>query len=837
MLNPPRWDVPIEISGAVYQALHKIENLRHLRVRLDVSPSPKMVIRHGLPSHHHPATGANPIPTTQQFPNYVQSLPPVPGIAPTSSGPHPGQSTTKSGNVKRKKFGGSGGYSYWANPRTFSGFRHLNTLSLVAVSNLDCLGEIAECIKASSATLKCLTLTLSTDLARKARKPASVNPDTDDPSDTELEDDELMNDPLMPPTTTATTQPPPTNEADIRKERLAQESILATVFGLQSVALEGKKLEKKLSLWDTAPNDKDSELFTREFSLLMKTLLDEVVTDAGSASSAATLDRFKIIKEVADMYLTNQNMQKKALKEHFNPQAPSTKKPDFKSKPLNPLASDFKAPVVITDLPPGGSKWDNYFSGVNSANLSLGSPSASGTTMQHPYPGFLNGDGLLSTAAKSKTYQPYKPMPLPQSHWNHNTEDKKQHQESIAKEIAELHEFQKLYAQTVQKQKQLEDQMQASPLLPLPFKPHPPDFESNGWSGDFIDGMGSSYLDYPSSANGPSLGSPLISSDTPEKVQSGPSKAKAKASKPKKKIAQSKAAVVADSDDETDPLGETPGPSTKPFFAAETSSGTIEEAMDVDMEHPDEETQELGEDQEILPEAEDNEVHTPRKRAKTGSIGEDIPLFAPYSESSPIVSQAETEARTVAMEVTSEEEMQAYVRKAHGLHLTTLALEWVPLKPSIVARALDLSVLKHITLLEVGSQDAFWTLLTRLQVSTPGTAFKSIHTDNVSGPFLKFLGTFEGLEELYMHERAIKQGEDAVATASVSITLIRKLALQRHISSLKRLMLRNERNEQWDVDRKTLQFMGMKGKDLRELAMSLNMKTYVRDSDHSPLRG
>ena len=38
-----RWDVPLEISGPVYQALQKIASLRHLHVRLDVRPGPKLI--------------------------------------------------------------------------------------------------------------------------------------------------------------------------------------------------------------------------------------------------------------------------------------------------------------------------------------------------------------------------------------------------------------------------------------------------------------------------------------------------------------------------------------------------------------------------------------------------------------------------------------------------------------------------------------------------------------------------------------------------------------------------------------------------------------------------
>lgn len=721
----------------------------------------------------------------------------------------------KYSNAKRKKTSGNGAYNYWANPRMFSGFKHLSTLSLMSMSNLDCLPEIAECIKASSATLKCLTLTLSTDLASRARKPTAVNHDMEDPSDTELDDDELLNDPVLPPATTV--PPPPTNEADIRKEKLAQESILATIFDLQSVAVEGKKIEKKLLLSDQISSEKESEVVSRQVSTLMKSLLAEVASESGSAMNGASLEKFKMIKEVAEMYISNQNQQTKITKEQPKPPPPPTKKLGSKSKPLNPLASDFKASGIASQ-PAGAHDWDSYFasSPVNPSFDGLpfvGSPG-------YPSSNIPNA-GFLSMLSKSKppSSQPIPKQKMPQ--WNPNAQ-------SLPQIIQEA------------KQKQAEAytspysaQSHPPPLPPSPFYPYQP--KSNKVTG-LYDTSGSynqnaaSGNAYPS-LNGLLSGSPPSPSEFNFQPQEGASnvlkKVKAKSQKSKKQLP-----AKGNSDDDfsynmdaaIDAAAKSSPNATQPFFAVQPLSEPLEDAMDVDMEHPDEDAQESGEDQEILPEAEETDVPTPRKRAKTGSVGPRPPVI-PAHDGIPSSSQGEAAMKVEA--VTPEEEMQAYIRTTHGLHLELLALEWVPLKPSIVARALDLSVLKHLTLLEVGPQDAFWTLLTRLQGASPEILLKSIHTDNVSQPFVKFLATFAGLEELFMHERAAKQGDENAAPPVVGTTMIRKLALQQHISTLKRLMIRNERNESWDVDTKTLQLLAVKGTQLKELAVSLNMKTFV----------
>lgn len=714
-----------------------------------------------------------------------QFVPPPPG--PASAGtPYPPHAASKINNIKRKKAGGNGGVNYWANGRAFSGFKSLHTLTLLGMSNHDCLSEIAECIKASSASLKCLTLSLSTELARKSRKPVPVNnPDLDDPSDTEMDDEDELSQPPQPPTgaSQATTT---TNEADIRKEKLAQESILAKVFDLQSVSAEGKKLEKNLSLaGGQLREEEDSQENIRMVNQLMKSLMDSPLAAGSDATSLEIrLQHLKMIKDAAERYIFNQEAQKKKLlTEQGKPPTSAIKKAG--SKPLNPLASGFKpsstnkGPSVIDhDFEPLSSPTSPYFASGPGDSLLNGVPKQfppSGgfpTSDQTPLLSYLPG----SSSSKSSMAQPYTSpyvagsypasssplLSFPYEHSNHSTTG--------------FHS-------------------------PLGYPPSPLQASSSGsWN------LTSSHKD----------ALPSVTKHVSNVGQTHKTKHKS----PKKPPPTKKVDTLS-SEDESEGT-KTPPSAPQPFFAASVDTEALEGSMDVDMEHPDEDAMDIGEDQEIIAGSEGSEeIATPRKRAKVGLVETGSSSSTANQAPTPLMEDNATSA------MSSDGAMQAYIRATHGLQLEDLSLEWVPLKASIVARALDLSILKRLTLLEVGPQDAFWTLLVRLQSATQIIAFKNIHTDNVSLSFVKFLATFGGLEELFMLERNKKQAADSEPESTITISTIRKNALRKHIPTLQRLSLRNERNEQWDVDPKTLRYLALKGTKLRELAFSLTLKTYV----------
>lgn len=176
----------------------------------------------------------------------------------------------------------------------------------------------------------------------------------------------------------------------------------------------------------------------------------------------------------------------------------------------------------------------------------------------------------------------------------------------------------------------------------------------------------------------------------------------------------------------------------------------------------------------------------------------------------------------------SENSIYDYIRSTRGISLEVLKIDLLPVKASVLCRALNLSALKEITLLNVGSQAPIWTALARENTTQP-LAVRSIFTDNVSSAFLSFASRLDELHELFMLERSVDHLPASFAPrASVTIDQIRRLVLKKHIHTLKRLMIKDESKEaNWDANEKTMIMICNQGKQLEELAVSTNIHAFV----------
>jgi hypothetical protein len=164
--------------------------------------------------------------------------------------------------------------------------------------------------------------------------------------------------------------------------------------------------------------------------------------------------------------------------------------------------------------------------------------------------------------------------------------------------------------------------------------------------------------------------------------------------------------------------------------------------------------------------------------------------------------------------------MSDYVRKTRGLTLKSLSIYLIPIKTSVLSKAVDLHVLKRISLLNVGSQAPFWNYLAKENKVSPLPLCK-IHTDNVTLPFLKFVNQLENLVELFILERSTKSSEYSFAPKTmVTSDNIRRYVIKKHASSLKRLAVKNENDYTWDANVKFLELLCRKGKNLEELGIS-----------------
>lgn len=173
------------------------------------------------------------------------------------------------------------------------------------------------------------------------------------------------------------------------------------------------------------------------------------------------------------------------------------------------------------------------------------------------------------------------------------------------------------------------------------------------------------------------------------------------------------------------------------------------------------------------------------------------------------------------------QEISAYNRDTRGLSLQTLSIHLIPVKPRVLSDAIDLHVLKRLTLLNVGNQAPIWSLLMKKNQEAP-LALRKIFTDNVSIQFLNFVSQMSELHEIFMLERPEKNKPESFAPkTTVGIDKIRRLALKKHMGSLKRLMIKNQNDVTWDLDKKTTSLICRRGKALEELAISMSLREIV----------
>lgn len=184
--------------------------------------------------------------------------------------------------------------------------------------------------------------------------------------------------------------------------------------------------------------------------------------------------------------------------------------------------------------------------------------------------------------------------------------------------------------------------------------------------------------------------------------------------------------------------------------------------------------------------------------------------------------------RAAASGESTQQNMSDYIRQTRGLSLTTLSIHLIPVKASVLSRAVNLACLKQLTLLNVGNQAPIWTLLAKENKIRP-LALRSIFTDNVSNAFLTCVSQLEELHELFMLERNVKFKPDSFAPrTTVTMDQIRRLVLKKHIGTLKRLMIKDESpGPNWDANEKTMILICMRGRQLEELAVSMNIHAVV----------
>ncbi|KAK9770808.1 hypothetical protein SCAR479_12485 [Seiridium cardinale] len=196
------------------------------------------------------------------------------------------------------------------------------------------------------------------------------------------------------------------------------------------------------------------------------------------------------------------------------------------------------------------------------------------------------------------------------------------------------------------------------------------------------------------------------------------------------------------------------------------------------------------------------------------------------------VMEAELEdAGEPALQITNDdEELQhrigQYTRETRGIALKSLSIHLIPVKASVLGRAIDLRRLTRITLLNVGNQAPIWSLMAK-ENKVQNLPLRKIFTDNVSSPFLHLASQLESIEELFLLERGPKYKPESFAPKTdITLDQIRRAILKKHMPSIKRLMIKSQKegDSSWDMDEKTMQLICKRGKRLEELAVATGIR-------------
>ena len=762
------------------------------------------------------------------------SISPSPSAAPTGGAPlfgNPATTTTATASSLQTVVIKSSAHSQTRaiKSRHFSDFTGLSQLEVLGIDDLGSnLEQIAACLTACSGTLKAVTFSLSQDLARRARRsvakptPQDLDLGEETPDD---DDDDATVSAVAAPTATAA----PANDAEARKEKAVQDTVLAILFGLEKRKKKAKKVDRALdaaalrmlSVSDTEIQflaiiskvkqqllEKPQDVLGAEANQGLTEILDNVSADFINNNKKALSGKLKAGKSQKPSISGNKS-KKTSTTQHL---ALSALPPQLHNLSNDELAlwAEQHAHLLGDDylefpthgLPPGLP----IHSSLSSFPTSSSNPlpfTTSSHPLSHPHSTSSKPTSMASSPYLYGTYSSSmagpggagaSPAQALTAAANYAMPGDYQQMQLLLQQ----HKILKKQKTLLQKHKMLEE-LAAS-------EKNTPGIE------DLVD----------------TLDQNLVSTSEGSATES-------------------------DTDEEVPMLEETvyfpPADS-----GAKDKNKDNEDELDIDMEHPDmvpSADNDSDPDQEIIEEVIDNHEYdsasdpwveaspkgkgkgkevvkngsvTPKKKekGKAPANGHLTPLIKPAKGKGkkPLKSKAEKSKL-------DEEDMQEYLRTTHGFHIENFSLYLIPIKASIMAKALDLAFLKRLSLLGVGPQGGFWTLMGKICAESGTIQLSSIHTDDVSIAFLHAVSAFPPLESLYLMKRSSKDNDFTPTKNPGSIDDIRVFALRRHLASLKRLVINNQDNNTWDLNDIAVRLICGSAYKLLELGISIAMNEYV----------
>jgi hypothetical protein len=327
----------VELSRPVFKALHQIQALQHLHLRMQAGPS----IYQAPPAI--PASSTTSV--GQSMPHSLPPAPPPmgpPGFGPPPHNP-PGMSsvTYPSSSSSHNSFVMGNKYATKLHrkttkallppirkpPPTLSGFKELKTLEILDMDTLDYIGELRTCIRNSSSTLSTLKLSFSESLANKSRKPPP-EVHSDDDSATEDEFGQLIPPGPPPPGMPSSSSGGPSKVLEAQEEKKKQDDVLQRIFGIQTAKkVKPSQTPKPEPEPPKAKSEEDPKLrFIRNLAPVAAKLMAHV--KPGSDLSAEGTKVLDMIEKAAQMYMDTMEKTK-----------PSHTKSDESSSKATPTAS------------------------------------------------------------------------------------------------------------------------------------------------------------------------------------------------------------------------------------------------------------------------------------------------------------------------------------------------------------------------------------------------------------------------------------------------------------------------------------------------------------------
>ena len=633
-----------------------------------------------------------------------------------------GASSTSSSLLKRHKASPNLDLS---GRRKFSMFHDLRKLEILGIDDLGpSLFEMAACISGCSNTLKVLTLTLSPDLARKARKSAPTVPVVNPAMETDMDDDD--DDELTPPPSESPVIPPTVNDADIRKEKIIQESVLAVLFGLEPAVQSDKQVDKALKASARLLKSKEDvgQTFVKELRKLVQSLIHTKTSPYGASpkDKKATEDLEKALERYLQSF-DAKNKQTCAVK--------AAKAVPHKKAPAS--TSNYAS---LPDLPSDVQQALKEF-------LQTGSAAFPGNFPEFFFTKYPSWSSSISPEALTGL----------------------------------LTEFISTYITT------------NDPLI-------------GGWQQ-----AGPAAPPWPTTLNEASSHDSYLHLHKSEE-------------------GDSEAEILKRVEDGNKELEEQPIVTPPAYFpaTATTNNQDQEDTMDIDIDHPDVIDSDDGSDQEIIEETEETTSVVPTSAVESDGWDKSAEKGEKVKEP---IARREADVKKMLATKSNDQSMWEYILSKHGYTLDELFLYLVPIKASVMARALDFSCLKRLSLLNVGPQGGFWTFLDKLQKESTALQLDCVHTDDVSIAFLHCIARMKGLSSLFMMKRSSKETDASVSLSNASLADIRIHALRNHIGTLKRLAIQNNEDDTWDIDTKALCLLTARGRGLTEVAINIGTDQFV----------